>query len=203
MSRYRGPRLRITRRLGDLPGLTQKVSRKINSPGQHGTSMNKKMSQYNLQLREKQKLRYNYGITEKQLLNYVKSSRKSKGSSGKILLTLLEMRLDNIIFKLGFAPTIISARQLINHKHIRVNNNCVNIASYQCKPNDIITIKSSKRSQNLIENNLEKRQNFFTPDYLTLNRESKEGKVMSLAHRNSVGLVINELLIVEYFSRKV
>lgn len=202
MSRYRGPRLRIVRRLGELPGLTQKISRKENPPGQHGAS-NQKLSQYNLQLREKQKLRYNYGITERQLLTYVKKSRKSKGSSGKILLTLLEMRLDNTIFRLGFAPTIASARQLISHGHITINKKEVNIPSYQCRINDIIGLKSSKKSREIIEQNLNSKKSLNIPDHVTFNKTSLEGKINSIINRTSIGLIINELLVVEYYSRKV
>lgn len=202
MSRYRGPRLRIIRRLGELPGLTQKISKKENPPGQHGAS-NQKLSQYNLQLREKQKLRYNYGITEQQLLRYVKNSRRSKGSSGKILLTFLEMRLDNTIFRLGFAPSIASARQLISHGHITINKKEVNIPSYQCRVNDIIGIKDSKKSREIIEQNINLKKSINIPDHVTLNKNSLEGKINSIINRASIGLIINELLVVEYYSRKV
>jgi len=202
MSRYHGPRLRIVRRLGELPGLTQKTSKKENPPGQHGAS-NQKFSQYNLQLREKQKLRYNYGITERQLLTYVVKSRKSKGSSGKILLTILEMRLDNTIFRLGFAPTISSARQLISHGHITVNKKEVNIPSYQCRINDIIGVKNSKNSMEIIEQNINLRKTTTMPDHITFNKNSLEGKINSVINRSSIGLIINELLVVEYYSRKV
>ena len=123
MSRYRGPRVRIRRRLGELPGLTNKVTTKQSAPGQHGlTKKKKKPSQYAIRLQEKQKLRFNYGITESQLISYVRKARKIKGSTGEILLQLLEMRLDNIVFRLGIAPTIAAARQLISHGHIIVNS---------------------------------------------------------------------------------
>nr|UXD06436.1 ribosomal protein S4 [Eutreptiella sp. CCMP1594] len=203
MSRYRGPRLRITRRLGELNGLTVKTSKKQNPPGQHGGSGMRKSSQYNLQLREKQKLRYNYGITERQLVNYIKKSRKGKGSSGKILLTFLEMRLDTIIFRLGFAPTIRVARQLISHKHICLNGNLVNIPSFLCRPGDIITVKNTKKSKNLVDQNLEVRHSLNVPEHLTLNRTLLEGKVNSIVNRASMDLLLNELLIIEYYSRKV
>jgi small subunit ribosomal protein S4 len=204
MSRYRGPRLRITRRLGELPELTQKVSKKQNPPGELHNSGRKKLSQYNLQLREKQKLRFNYGITEKQLINYVKKSRKGKESSGRFLLTLLEMRLDTIILRLGLAPTILSARQIISHKHILVNKNCVNIASYQCLPNDIIEIRNSKKSKTLIEKN----QDFSVKgktiaSHLSFNQTLLKAQINSLVNRNSINLNINELLVIEYYSRKI
>ena len=127
MSRYRGPRLKIVRRLGDLPGLTRKAPTRTSPPGQHGSNPKKpKPSQYRIRLEEKQKLRYNYGVTEKQLLRYMQRARRAKGSSGENLLQLLEMRLDNTVFRLGMAPTILAARQLVSHGHIMVNNQRVN-----------------------------------------------------------------------------
>merc|ERR1712197_125861 len=131
MSKYRGPKLRITRRLGSLPGLTQKQSKK-NKPGQHGkNNESKKITEYGLRLEEKQKLKFNYGINEKQLFAYVKEARRRQGVTGLILLQLLEMRLDTICFNLNFAPTIAGARQLVNHGHILINGETVNIPSFQ------------------------------------------------------------------------
>ena len=130
MSRYTGAKLRITRRLGDLPGLTNKKSKSRKRPGQHGLTkkeITKKLSSYAIRLEEKQKLRYNYGISEKQLINYIRKAKKIKGATGNIFLQLLEMRLDNVIFRLGMAPTIASARQIVGHKHITVNDLCVSI----------------------------------------------------------------------------
>jgi small subunit ribosomal protein S4 len=204
MSRYRGPRLRIVRRLGELPGLTRKTSRKENPPGQHGSSAAmKKISQYSIRLREKQKLRYNYGISEKQLINYVKKSRKSKGSSGEILLQLLEMRLDNIVFRLGMAPTVLAARQMVNHGHICVNKQSVDIPSFQCKPQDVITVKDRKGSRKMIESHIEALGNVQLPEHLTFNASNLVGEIKSLVQRNWLSLKINELLVVEYYSRKV
>lgn len=203
MSKYRGPRLRITRRLGKLPGLTNKLSNKTNTPGQHGANINKKTSQYGIRLKEKQKLRYHYGISERQLLNYMKKARKKKGSSGKLLITLLEMRLDNIVFRLGFAPTILAARQLINHGHITLDNKIVNIPSFTCQIKNTIKIKKSKSSQDLVKNNLESNGENLIPQHLGLNKESLEGKILSIVNRKSISLIINELLVVEYYSRKV
>jgi hypothetical protein len=112
MSRYRGPRLRVTRRLGDLPGLTRKSARRAYPPGQHGQARKKK-SEYCVRLEEKQKLRFNYGLSEKQLRRYVQKARRAAGSTGLVLLQLLEMRLDNTVFRMGMAPTIPGARQLV------------------------------------------------------------------------------------------
>nr|WQA10900.1 ribosomal protein S4 [Streptosarcina sp. YL-2023a] len=202
MSRYRGPRLRIVRRLGELPGFTRKVSKRLTPPGQHGTA-SKKPSQYGIRLQEKQKLRFNYGITETQLIRYVRQARKIKGSTGEILLQLLEMRLDNVIFRLGLAPTIASARQLISHGHICVNNKKVNIPSYQCQPNDTMSISKKKQSRMLINSFLESLNNVIIPAHLSFNKENLVAVVNGVVNRQSIGLNLNELLIVEYYSRKV
>ena len=126
MSRYRGPRFKKIRRLGVLPGLTNKKPRDLRNPSRSG-----KRSQYRIRLEEKQKLRFHYGITERQLLKYFRIARKAKGSTGQVLLQLLEMRLDNILFRLGMSPTIPGARQLVNHRHILVNGRIVNIPSFR------------------------------------------------------------------------
>lgn len=202
MSRYRGPRLRIVRRLGNLPGLTRKVTNRTSLPGQHGSSQ-KKPSQYGIRLQEKQKLRYNYGINERQLIRYVRQARQIKGSTGEILLQLLEMRLDNIVFRLGFAPTISAARQLITHGHFLVNSQRVNIPSYQCKPNDIIGISNRKTSRDLIVNFLNNSVNNPLPPHLNLDKQTLIGTINSTINRQFVGIELNELLVVEYYSRKV
>nr|AUW36742.1 ribosomal protein S4 [Bryohumbertia subcomosa]AUW36743.1 ribosomal protein S4 [Bryohumbertia subcomosa] len=201
MSRYRGPRVKIIRRLGTLPGLTNKTSPlKSNSITQ--STSNKKISQYRIRLEEKQKLRFHYGITERQLLNYVRIARKAKGSTGQVLLQLLEMRLDNIIFRLGMAPTIPGARQLVNHRHVLVNNYIVNIPSYRCKPQDFITIKNRQKSQSIIARNLEFSQKYKVPNHLTFNSLEKKGLVNQILNHEFIGLNINELLVVEYYSRQ-
>src|SRR4028119_1479484 len=150
MSRYRGPRLRVVRRLGDLPGLTRKTPRRAYPPGQHGQAR-KKRSEYAIRLEEKQKLRFNYGLTEKQLLRYVRKARRATGSTGQSLLQLLEMRLDNTVFRLGMAGTIPAARQLVNHGHVTVNGRVVDIPSYQCRPGEVIAVRDNERSKRLVQ----------------------------------------------------
>nr|YP_010700380.1 ribosomal protein S4 [Phacus arnoldii]WCH63575.1 ribosomal protein S4 [Phacus arnoldii] len=199
MSRYRGPRLRVVRRLGKLPGFTTKITERLNPPGEHGSLSGKKISQYNLRLKEKQKLRFYYGITERQLLNYLKKAKKKKGSSGVELLISLEMRLDNIIFRLGLSRTIIEAKQLITHGHILVDNTLVNIPSFICKPLNIIKIKNTKFKENIVSFS----KDILIPPHLSLNLDKLEAKVNSLATRNSLILAINELRVVEYYSRKL
>jgi len=205
MSRYRGPKLRIIRRLGKLPGLTQKTSKKSGRPGQHGKTVGdgkKKTTEYGLRLEEKQKLKFNYGLTESQLYHYIKEARRRKGITGLILLQLLEMRLDTICFSLGFASTIGSARQLVNHGHIMVNNRVVNIPSFQCQINDIIGVKAKSTSKNLVENNLKVIKFIDPPTHLELNKSKLEGTVKNYCDRNELVLDLNELLVIEYYSRR-
>ena len=152
MSRYRGPKVKISRRLGFLPGLTTKKSRKLNRPGKDGNSpeTGKKLSEYAIRLEEKQKLKFNYGLTENQLFRYVKEARRRKGVTGLVLLQLLEMRLDTLCFTLGFAKSITQARQLVNHGHITVNGKVLGIPSFQCRLNDVISVRDKAISKNLV-----------------------------------------------------
>ena len=200
MSRYRGPRFKKIRRLGDLPGLTRKELpvRRV----QREQSLSSKKSQYRIRLEEKQKLRFHYGLTERQLVKYVRIAGKAKGSTGQVLLQLLEMRLDNILFRLGMAATIPQARQLVNHRHVLVNGRIVDIPSYRCKPEDIITAKDEQKSRTLIQNSLESAPRKQLPTHLTLHALQYKGLVNQIIDRKWVGLKINELLVVEYYSRQ-
>ena len=202
MARYTGAKLRITRRLGDLPGLTSKKSKLTQRPGQHGATQ-KKLTQYAIRLEEKQKLRFNYGLSEKQLMNYVRQAKKIKGATGNILLQLLEMRLDNVIFRLGMAPTIASARQLVGHKHIKVNEQSVSIASYQCKPGDILSVKESNKSKQIITKNLEVPTLSNIPQNLEFDKKTLTAKVLGVIDREWIALKLNELFVIEYYSRKI
>nr|YP_010577321.1 ribosomal protein S4 [Fallopia aubertii]QXP99812.1 ribosomal protein S4 [Fallopia aubertii]UEP17701.1 ribosomal protein S4 [Fallopia aubertii]UZP13853.1 ribosomal protein S4 [Fallopia aubertii]WLS50574.1 ribosomal protein S4 [Fallopia aubertii] len=197
MSRYRGPRFKKIRRLGVLPGLTNKKPRDLRNPSRSG-----KRSQYRIRLEEKQKLRFHYGITERQLLKYFRIARKAKGSTGQVLLQLLEMRLDNILFRLGMAPTIPGARQLVNHRHILVNDRIVDIPSYRCKPNDIVMARDKQQSKALVQNYLDSSHSEELPKHLTLHPFPYKGVVNQIIDNKWVGLKINELLVVEYYSRQ-
>ncbi|MCA1903615.1 MAG: 30S ribosomal protein S4 [Cyanobacteria bacterium M5B4] len=201
MSRYRGPRLRVVRRLGDLPGLTRKQPKHAYPPGQHGQNRKKK-SEYAIRLEEKQKLRFNYGLSEQQLLRYVRRARRVKGSTGLVLLQLLEMRLDNTVFRLGMAPTIPAARQLVNHGHITVNDRVVSIPSYGCRPGDQIGVKNNDRSRQMVEQNLQYPGLANVPSHLELDKAKLIGKVNGVIEREWVALNVNELLIVEFYSRQ-
>ena len=201
MSRYRGPKLRITRRLGNLPGLTQKTTSRKERPGQHG-AIKIKTTEYGIRLQEKQKLKFNYGLTENQLYQYIREARRRKGVTGLLLLQLLEMRFDTICFSLGYAPTIGSARQLINHGHFLINGKKVDIPSFQCRKNDIISLKKNKTSQDLIKKNLDAKRFLNVPSHLELDNVKLEAKIKDFCQREDILLDLNELLVVEYYSRR-
>ena len=228
MSRYRGPKVKILRRLKDLPGLTTKTSKKTNRPGKDKNfrEMNKKLSEYATRLEEKQKLKFNYGLTESQLFKYVKEARRRKGVTGLILLQLLEMRLDTLCFTLGFAKSIGQARQLVNHGHIVVNGKVLNIPSFQCRLNDVINVRDKVTSKSIIStnlkknkpnnlkknkpnnfkknkpNNFKKTQRNEIPSNLKFDANKLEAVVLDYCDRNDVKLQINELLVIEYYSRR-
>jgi small subunit ribosomal protein S4 len=205
MSRYRGPKLRITRRLGTLPGLTTKKSNKINRAGKDGNAnadTGKKLTEYGVRLEEKQKLKYNYGLTENQLYRYVKEARRRRGVTGLILLQLLEMRLDTLCFALGFGKTIAQARQLVNHGHITINNKVVSIPSFQCRLNDTISVKNQSSSKTLVENNLKNNQVSQIPNHLKFDSSKLEATILDYCDRNDISLQLDELLVIEYYSRR-
>lgn len=202
MARYTGAKLRVTRRLGDLPGFTSKKAKSSQRPGQHGATP-KKLTQYAMRLEEKQKLRFNYGLSEKQLMNYIKKAKRIKGATGNILLQLLEMRLDNLIFRLGMAPTIAAARQLVSHKHILVNDVCVSIPSYACRPGDVLNIKDNSASKSVVNSNLETPALSNIPQHLEFNKKTLTAKVIGVIDREWVALKLNELFVIEFYSRKI
>jgi len=205
MSRYRGPKLKIARRLGTLPGLTAKKSNKINRPGKDGNinaDTGKKLTEYGVRLEEKQKLKFNYGLSESQLFRYVKEARRRQGVTGLILLQLLEMRLDTLCFTLGFAKTMAQARQLVNHGHITVNKKVVSIPSFQCRLNDVISIKEQNSSKTLVENNLKSCQSSTIPAHLKFDQNKLKATVMDYCDRDDVILQLDELLVIEHYSRR-
>nr|NP_075002.1 ribosomal protein S4 [Euglena longa]P58134.1 RecName: Full=Small ribosomal subunit protein uS4c; AltName: Full=Plastid 30S ribosomal protein S4 [Euglena longa]CAC24613.1 ribosomal protein S4 [Euglena longa] len=206
MVRYLGPHVKVIRKLGSLRAFTKKKIKryfKLDTK-KRKLSFNKKTSKYKIRLKEKQKLRFNFAISEKQLFNYVKKAIKLKGSSGENLLVALEMRLDNIVYRLGLAPTIISSRQLINHGHIYVDGKVVNIPSFKCKPTNNIKIKDNLVSKRIIEKNIELLDKYFrAPSHLYFNKKKLEAKVINMVKREDIKLIINELLIIEFYSRKV
>ena len=205
MSRYRGPKLKISRRLGILPGLTTKKSTKINRPGKDGNinaDTGKKLTEYGVRLEEKQKLKFNYGLTETQLYRYIKEARRRQGVTGLILLQLLEMRLDTICFTLGYAKSIAQARQLVNHGHITVNKKVVDIPSFQCRLNDIIGVKEKNSSKTLVENNIKNSQLTNLSSHLKFDNSKFEAKILDYCDRNDIALPLDELLVIEHYSRR-
>lgn len=202
MSRYRGPKIRVTRRLGDLPGFTTKTTTRVSRPGQHGAG-NRKLSEYGLRLEEKQKLRYNYGLTERQLLNYVKKAKRSKVATGEALLKVIESRLDNVVYRAGMANTIPGARQLVSHGHIKVNGKRVTIASYLCEPGDTISVAAKSDSQKLVKEYYNFPGNSKKPTNLKVDESNLSVVYLSPFERDDVGVELKELYVVEYYSRKV
>lgn len=205
MSRYRGPKLKISRRLGALPGLTTKKSKKINRPGKDGNAnadTGKKLTEYGVRLEEKQKLKFNYGLTENQLYRYVKEARRRQGVTGLILLQLLEMRLDTLCYTLGYAKSIAQARQLVNHGHITVNKKRVSIPSFQCRLNDVIGVKDKSSSKTLIDNNIKNNQVSNIPAHLKFDSSKLEAKVLDYCDRDDLALQLDELLVIEHYSRR-
>jgi small subunit ribosomal protein S4 len=205
MSRYRGPKLKISRRLGTLPGLTTKKSNKLNHPGKDGNAnadTGKKLTEYGVRLEEKQKLKFNYGLTENQLYRYVKEARRRQGVTGLILLQMLEMRLDTICYTLGYAKSIGQARQFVNHGHITVNKKVVNIPSFQCRLNDIISVKENSTSKTLIENNIKNNQSNDIPSNLKFDSPKLEAKILDYCDRDDMILQLDELLVIEHYSRR-
>ncbi|AAM25408.1 MAG: 30S ribosomal protein S4 [Caldanaerobacter subterraneus] len=206
MGRYLGPSCRLCRREGIklyLKGekcYTDKcpLAKRGYAPGQHGQEK-KKLTQYGMQLREKQKLKRYYGILERQFVRYYERAERMRGITGENLLQLLERRLDNVVYRLGFAVSRAQARQLVSHGHIEVNGKKVDIPSYLVKPGDVISVKESSRSMELIKNNLEMGRN--VPDWLELNKDAFEGRVVSLPRREHIDLPVQEHLIVELYSK--
>lgn len=206
MGRYIGPTCRLCRREGMklyLKGdkcYTDKcpVARRGYAPGQHGQEK-KKLTNYGMQLREKQKLKRYYGVLERQFVRYYEEAERMKGITGENLLQLLERRLDNVVYRLGFAASRQQARQLVSHGHIEVNGKKVDIPSFLVKPGDVISVREKSRSMELIKNNLEVSRN--VPDWLELNKDAFEGRVVSLPRREHIDLPIQEHLIVELYSK--
>lgn len=202
MARYRGPRLKIVRRFQEpLPGLTQKNGeRRPYPPGQHGPGRRTKVSDYRVRLEEKQKLRHNYGLSETQLRRYYKKASGTKGDTGAILLQLLESRLDNVVFRAGYAPTIPAARQLINHGHVRINGQKVDRANYQLSTNDKVALKEASLKVPMVATSLASRA-LELPSYLSFATENNEATFTGVPTREDVPVDVQEQLIIEHYSR--
>ena len=201
MARYIGPKSRIARRFGEAIFGPDKVLDKRNyAPGQHGVNRRKKMSEYGTQLAEKQKAKYTYGVLERQFrLLFAKASR-IKGITGEILLQLLESRLDNIVYRLGIAPTRAAARQLVSHRHITVDGKVVNIPSYEVKPGQVVAVREKSKSLEVIAASLDG-FNHSKYSWLEWNEADKAGKYLNIPQREDIPENIKEQLIVELYSK--
>ncbi len=174
--------------------------KRSNPPGQHGRRKTR-FSDYGVRLREKQKVKRIYGLSERKMKRYYQTAARTKGVTGELMLQLLERRLDNIIFRLTFAGSRAAARQLVNSGHIYVNNRRVNIPSFLVKEGDVIRVKKREASRKLVRENLELYQDRTVPDWLKLNKDELQAKVMDLPPREAVTIPIEEQLVVEFYSR--
>ena len=203
MARYTGPKSRISRRYGGaLYGPSKSLERKNYPPGMHGPKgSRRKQSDYATALAEKQKLRYQYGLMERQFRRYFETALRKRGVTGETLLQMLETRLDNIVYRLGFANSRGSARQLVAHGHVTVNNRKVNVSSYNVKAGDVIAIKDKPGSRRLVARNLELTQIQPIPDWLLADKDQFQGKIMRIPSREEIAPIVNEQLVVELYSR--
>ena len=203
MARYTGPKDRISRRFNvPIFGSNKTLERKNYPPGIHGPKgSRRKQSEYSVALAEKQKLRYQYGILERQFRRYFGEAQRSRGVTGEILLQLLETRLDNIVYRLGFASSRSAARQMVGHGHVAVNGRKVNISSYRVRVGDKIAVRENPRSRGLALRGLELTQIVVVPDWLSVDKENFSGAVVRVPSREEIAPIVNEQLIVELYSR--
>ena len=201
MARYTGPKSKISRKYGEpIFGDTKALEKKPHPPGQHGRGRRRKKSEYAVQLAEKQKAKYLYGILERQFRNMFKKASRKEGITGENLLQLLEARLDNVVYRLGVAPTRRSARQLVTHKHITVNGNVVNIPSFTVKEGDLVGVRERSKSLVAISESVsQKTSNKYK--WLEWDDKSLSGKLITYPDRESIPENINEQLIVELYSK--
>ena len=201
MARYTGPKTRIARKFGEaIFGADKVLSKKNYPPGQHGNSRKRKTSEYGIQLREKQKAKYTYGVLERQFRNLFDKASRSKGITGEVLLQLLESRLDNIVYRLGIAPTRAAARQLVSHRHITVDGSVVNIPSYSVKAGQIVGVREKSKSLEVIADALAGFNHSKYP-WIEWDQTSMIGKYLHLPERADIPESIKEQLIVELYSK--
>ena len=207
MARYLGPKCKLSRRQGVDLGLKSRA-RAVESkcqlekpPGQHGENRGRRMSDYALQLREKQKLRYTYGVLERQFRNYYKEAARQKGATGENLLQLLERRLDNVVYRMGFGCTRAEARQLVSHKAILLNGKCMNIPSHLVDKDDVVSIREKSKTQVRVHDSLAIAEQLGFPDWVEVDVKKMEGRFQAVPERNDLSADINESLVVELYSK--
>ena len=203
MARYKGPRARICRRLGYPVFESPKFGniRKNYAPGQHGQNSRGKLSNYGIQLREKQRIKYLYGVLEKQFRNYFKKATNQKGPTGNNLLIMLESRLDNTIYRLGLAPTRRAARQMISHKHFLINSKVINIPSYLLDEGDVIKVRDKSKKINIFQDSMRRIKGDHPAPWLTIDKGQLSGVFNKLPEREDIPEPVNEQLVVELYSK--
>ena len=201
MARYTGPKTKIARKLGEpIFGEDKVLSKKNYPPGQHGLNRRRKMSEYGTQLREKQKAKYTYGVLERQFRDLFNKAARMKGVTGEVLLQLLEQRLDNVVYRLGIAPTRAAARQLVLHRHVTVNGGVVNIPSYSVQPGEVVAVREKSKSLEVIQDALAGFNHSKYP-WIEWDEAVKGGKLLHLPQREDIPENIKEQLIVELYSK--
>ena len=202
MSRYTGPRVRISRRLGvPIFGSSKYIERRPYPPGAHGPKSRRKHTDYAIGLMEKQKLRFFYGLQERQFRNVYERALRMRGVTGEKMLQILETRLDNLVYQAGFASTRPAARQLVAHGHVRVNGRKVSIPSFSVKVNDVVQVKDHAKSKTIIQKGLESSTSRNVPDWVRLNREELSATLLRVPSRDEINPIANEQAIVEFYSR--
>ncbi|GAD04984.1 30S ribosomal protein S4 [Porphyromonas crevioricanis] len=201
MARYTGPKSKIARKFGaPIFGPDQVLSKKNYPPGQHGNNRRRKTSEYGLQLREKQKAKYTYGVLERQFRNMFKKAQRSKGVTGEVLLQLLEQRLDNVVYRLGIAPTRAAARQLVTHRHVILDGRVMNIPSHFVQPGQVVGVREKSKSLEVVVDALAGFNHSKYP-WLEWDESSKSGKMLHIPERADIPEEIREQLIVELYSK--
>ena len=202
MARYTGPRVRISRRFGvPIFGASKYLERKNYGPGVHGPKARKKHTPYGLGLIEKQKLRYYYGLQERQFRGVYERALRQRGVTGETMLQILETRLDNVVYQLGFSNTRAGARQMVSHGHVTVNGRKVNVPSYACRVNDVIEVKNTSVSRQMATKGLEASTSRSIPDWVSLNKDAFKGTILRVPSRDDIQPIANEQAIVEFYSR--
>lgn len=202
MGRFTGPKTKISRRYGvALFGPSKALERKNYPPGIHGPKARRKTSDYGIALGEKQKLRLQYGMMEKQFRQFFERAKQKRGVTGETLLQMLECRLDNIVYRAGFATTRRGARQLVSHGHVMINGRKVDISSYQVKANDVIEVKDKASSRQLANKNVAANAMVNAPDWMTVDKEKFKAVINRIPSREDIQVNVNEQLIVEFYSR--
>ncbi|WP_111309239.1 30S ribosomal protein S4 [Confluentibacter sediminis] len=201
MARYTGPKTKIARKFGEaIFGEDKSFEKRNYPPGQHGANKRRgKKSEYAIQLQEKQKAKYTYGVLERQFRNMFKKARAAQGITGEVLLQLCESRLDNVVFRMGIAPSRSGARQLVSHRHITVNGELVNIPSYQLHAGDVVAVREKSKSLEAIDRSLSNSSQVY--EWITWNNDTKQGTYVSVPARIQIPENINEQFIVELYSK--